>query len=1047
MKLKFLLAILISFSSICSLTSQHSVAREWNEVVLFAVRNDFARPTVHARNLFHSSTAMYDAWAVFDSIADPYLLGKTVDGFNCPFDGFTTTEDLDEAREEAISYAILRIIIHRFQNSPGAFNIQNQAYGLMSTLGYQPYFVGTDYSTGDPAALGNYIGYCLIDYGMQDGANESGAYDNLYYEPVNDPLVTDFDGNPDLIDPNRWQPLTLDVFIDQSGNEIPYNTPDFLSPEWGAVLPFALDTSDMTVYQRDNFNYQVYHDPGAPPMYDTSATATTMEDYIWGFSLVSVWGGHLDAEDTTMWDISPASIGNIQSYPSEWSDYPNFYNLLEGGDVGIGHTTNPVTGQPYAPQMVKRADYSRVLAEFWADGPDSETPPGHWYTILNYVSDHPELEKKYRGQGEVLDSLEWDIKSYFMLGGAMHDAAVTAWGVKGWYDYLRPISAIRYIAGLGQSSDSTMMSYHPGGIKLIPGQIELVEIGDTLAGPNNENVGKIKVYSWVGHPEINNPMTDEAGADWILSDVWWPYQRPSFVTPPFAGYVSGHSTYSRAGAEVLTMLTGDAFFPGGMGEFVAPANDFLVFENGPSDTITLQWATYRDASDQCSLSRIWGGIHPPCDDIPGRLMGEVIGVDAFNHAETFFFKDIDQDGYYNYIDCDDNDPTIYPNAPEICDGKDNDCNNLIDDGLTVYTYYMDADNDGFGDVNIAQDTCQSFPITGFVANDWDCNDQDSLINPAIMEVCDGIDNDCDLMIDDSLTLYTYYIDADADGYGDINVAKDTCQSFPITGYVSNAWDCNDQDSLINPAIMEVCDGIDNDCDLMIDDSLILYTYYFDADLDGYGDAALSVDTCQATPIMGYVDNDLDCNDDDDQINPDAIEVCDGIDNDCNNMVDDGLEMYTYYLDFDEDNFGSPDTFIVTCWDQPITGYVVDSTDCDDFNMTVNPDGIEIPNNGIDEDCDGGDLMVGVNETAYNNRIEVYPNPVGSELTIKTSELDQLSLSVFNSNGKLMKQMSTLSFLQNEQVMIDFSDLPQGVYFLVFEDFEKEVLVTKRVVKM
>ena len=100
--------------------------------------------------------------------------------------------------------------------------------------------------------------------------------------------------------------------------------------------------------------------------------------------------------------------------------------------------------------------------------------------------------------------------------------------------------------------------------------------------------------------------------------------------------MSGHSTYSRAAAEVLTSLTGNAFFPGGMSSFGIAANDFLVFENGPSVDMTLQWATYRDASDQCSLSRIWGGIHPPADDIPGRIIGEQIAIDAFRLAESYF---------------------------------------------------------------------------------------------------------------------------------------------------------------------------------------------------------------------------------------------------------------------------------------------------------------------------------------------------------------------------------------------------------------------------
>ena len=104
---------------------------------------------------------------------------------------------------------------------------------------------------------------------------------------------------------------------------------------------------------------------------------------------------------------------------------------------------------------------------------------------------------------------------------------------------------------------------------------------------------------------------------------------------PFAGYVSGHSTFSRAASEVMTFMTGDAFFPGGMGSFEI-STDFLFFEQGPSQPFTLQWATYRDASDQTSLSRIWGGIHPPIDDIPGRIIGEKIGLEAFELAQSYF---------------------------------------------------------------------------------------------------------------------------------------------------------------------------------------------------------------------------------------------------------------------------------------------------------------------------------------------------------------------------------------------------------------------------
>ena len=629
-------ALVIALSVPATATAQlHSVARLWNEALLEAIRDDFARPTVHARNLFHTSAAMYDAWAAYDDRAEPYFLGNTVAGFACAFDGLEAPASRRAARNEAISYAAYRLLTHRFRRSPGARESLARFDDLLSALGYNAAVTSTDYRTGSAAALGNYIAQCLIDFGLQDGANEQNDYATRHYQPVNPPLAPALPGNPDLVDPNRWQPLSLSLFIDQSGNPIPGNTPDFLSPEWGQVAPFALTEAERTVYERDDAAYWVYHDPGAPPYLEPDGGGLSAA-YQWGFALVSIWSAHLDPADGVVWNIAPSSIGNIQAYPQTIADLPAFYDLLDGGDPGRGWTVNPRTGQPYRPQWVPRADYARVLAEFWADGPDSETPPGHWFTILNYVNDHPALEKRFEGAGPLVDDLEWDVKTYLALGGAMHDVAIAAWGIKGWYDYIRPISAIRGMAARGQSTDPSRPGYDPAGIPLTEGFIEIVEAGDPLAGEGGEHLGKIKVYAWRGPDFIDDPETDVAGVGWILAENWWPYQRPSFVTPPFAGYISGHSTYSRAAAEVLTLFTGDAYFPGGLGEFLAPKNEFLVFEEGPSIDVMLQWATYRDAADQCSLSRIWGGIHPPADDIPGRLIGEQIGVEAFRLAAQYF---------------------------------------------------------------------------------------------------------------------------------------------------------------------------------------------------------------------------------------------------------------------------------------------------------------------------------------------------------------------------------------------------------------------------
>lgn len=626
--------------SISSVQAQHSVARQWNELLLHAIRNDFARPTVHARNLYHCAIAMYDCWAVFDERAETFFLGKERGGYTIEFDTIASPADQQAAQEEAMSYALYRLLKYRFRRSPGGFETEISLNNLMAELGYSTAMQSMDYTDGSPAALGNYLGDQLISFGLTELCNEANDYENLFYEPVNATLAPQLPGNPDMQDPNRWQPLYLRTFIDQSGNVTPFNEPEFLSAEWGTVIPFALQEEDLTVYEREGNEYWVFHDPGLPPYIDTTQANGWDGLYEWNHTLVSVWSSHLDPADSVMWDISPASIGNIQSYPETLEGHRDFYNLLDGGDPSIGYDVNPHTGQPYEPQLVPRADYARVLAEFWADGPDSETPPGHWFTILNYVNDHPEFEKRFQGQGEILDDLEWDVKSYFILAGAVHDAAIAAWGIKGWYDYTRPVSAIRYMAERGQSSDPNLPNYAPAGLPLQEGFVELVEEGDELAGENNEHLGKVKVYAWRGPDYIDQPETDLAGVGWILAENWWPYQRPTFITPPFAGYISGHSTFSRAAAEAMTLLTGDAYFPGGMSEFIAEKNEFLVFEEGPSVDVVLQWATYRDASDQTSLSRIWGGIHPPADDIPGRLIGEVIGVDAFNYALPYFNLDV-----------------------------------------------------------------------------------------------------------------------------------------------------------------------------------------------------------------------------------------------------------------------------------------------------------------------------------------------------------------------------------------------------------------------
>lgn len=237
-----------------SLAGAQTVARQWNDELLEAIRHDLARPTVHARNLFHTSAAMWDAWAAYDEFAHTYLHHER-----------QTSADVTAARNEAISFAVYRVLSSRFATSVGAATTIPALDALMDTLGYDKAFTS---EVGDtPAALGNRIAATVLAFGAADGSNEANDYVNQYYLPANPPVLPALPGNPDFVDPNRWQPIALDFFVDQAGNPIPGGYPEFLSPEWGIVTPFALSTDDLTIYNRDGFDYWVYHDPGLPPQF------------------------------------------------------------------------------------------------------------------------------------------------------------------------------------------------------------------------------------------------------------------------------------------------------------------------------------------------------------------------------------------------------------------------------------------------------------------------------------------------------------------------------------------------------------------------------------------------------------------------------------------------------------------------------------------------------------------------------------------------------------------------------------------------------------
>ena len=392
-------------------------------------------------------------------------------------------------------------------------------------------------------------------------------------------------------------------------------------------------------------------------------------------------------------------------------------------------------------------------------------------------------------------------------------------------------------------------------------------------------------------------------------------------------------------------------------------------------------------------------------------------------------EDADNDGWGVDEDCDDNDSTAYPDAAEYCDGVDNDCDGEIDedpvDGLTLYE---DRDGDSFGDDDTETVACEAegwvteggdcnddstdfypgatedncadpndYNCDGSVGYDdadgdgWaacqECDDSTAETNPAADEYCDDIDNNCDGVIDedDAVDAATWYADADTDGYGNADWTDEACEQ--PDGFVDNAEDCDDLDGSINPDTTWYADGDgdgygspddtlvqceqpsgyvadDQDCDDGDADRNPDSVWFEDADGDGYGATTDIVFSCEQP--SGYAAVATDCDDTDENANPGGTETCDFTDNDCNGVVDDdyATDADTWYADADGDDYGDSSDSSTACT-QP-SGYVDDSSDCDDTDADVNPAQEEICNDGIDNDCSSASDMCSLDLSAADS---------------------------------------------------------------------------------
>ncbi|MEK7992662.1 MAG: putative metal-binding motif-containing protein [Planctomycetota bacterium] len=337
-------------------------------------------------------------------------------------------------------------------------------------------------------------------------------------------------------------------------------------------------------------------------------------------------------------------------------------------------------------------------------------------------------------------------------------------------------------------------------------------------------------------------------------------------------------------------------------------------------------------------------------------------TDALQLLPVVWYEDNDEDGLGGKItsqacfqpdghvaetgDCDDNDAKILPGQPEICNSEDDDCNGVTDDSVSKQ-WYHDADGDGHGDpTQPFKDGCDGASFLSSVGDD--CNDHSAEIYPGATETCNGVDDDCNSEIDDEVAdAPTWYKDADGDGFGRDLIFVSIQACVQPQGYADQIGDCADENEFVHPGVDESCNDIDDNCVGGIDEG-VLTTFYADEDKDGYGNAAITQQSCK--PVGKYIADSTDCDDKNAAAHPNGLEVCDGADNDCNGGTDEGL-IQAFFPDEDGDLYGDASVAPIYACSAPVGKYIAKGFDCDDTNASIYPFAPE-ECNGKDENCNG-----------------------------------------------------------------------------------------------
>ena len=550
------------------------------------------------------------------------------------------TGDVAASRNEAISYAAYRVLVHRYRESPGAEESLPSFDALLADLGYHP---SNETTRGNSAAaVGNRAALRVIRHGLADGADELGeyAFENGY-EPVNSPLFVALPGAGELADPNRWQPLSLLEFIDQAGRRQAGNVQRFIGSHWGEVTPFALPRAALAAPG-------VYHDPGAPPNLRGDRSA----EYRDAFAEVVRFSATLDPDDGVLMDIGPGALGG---------------NSL-GANDGRGYARNPVTGPPVRRQrrQARRLDarHRRVLGR----RPrlrDAARPLEHAGQLRHRspAATPPAARRRCRarpaGVGrQAVPGPERGVarrrgrglghQGPLRLRAADHRDSVHG----ATRPVLRPLRT-RLPPARTAARSRTDRGNHAGvrGGRRTPRSPRRPRRRDRrvrVARP-----GAVGSAAHVQPPADGGQRDPGSSRDQANAAARADRQRllgrrldPRHRVAALSARQLRHAAVRRLRLRAQHVqprrgrgagaLYRQRVLSGGLGEFTAPANEFLVFETGPSETIRLQWATYYDAADEAAISRLYGGIHPSVDDLPGRVLGARVGSAAFNHALALF---------------------------------------------------------------------------------------------------------------------------------------------------------------------------------------------------------------------------------------------------------------------------------------------------------------------------------------------------------------------------------------------------------------------------